>query len=59
MLRETDRDREVGDDGIFRIIFTRIGVEPGREVDCEDKRIFFPAQAIDLTGGGAKGFAQK
>ena len=59
MFREANRDREIGDDGIFRIIFTRIGVEPGGKIDGKDKRIFFPTQAIDLAGGGAERFAQK
>ena len=29
-------------------MFARIGVEPGGKIDCEDKPIFFAAQAIDL-----------
>src|ERR1700731_2772746 len=59
MFDEANRDREVGDDGIFRIIFARISIESGGKIDGEDERIFFPAQTIDLAGGSAEGLAQK
>src|SRR6266487_5687492 len=59
MFSETNRDSEVSDDRIFRIMLARIGVESRWQIDREDERIFFATQTMDLTHGGTDRFAQE
>ena len=57
MLGETDRDCEIGDDGIG-IYFAGVA-ETGGNIDGEDERVSFEAKLVDFTRGGPDWFAQK
>ena len=58
VLGETDRDRAIGHDAIG-IGLARIAIETGRQIDGENERVLFAAEAIDLLCGCPNRLAQQ
>jgi hypothetical protein len=58
MFGEPDRDREIGHDAI-RIALAAVAIETGRQIERENKRVFFASKPIDLLGRCPHRFPQK